>query len=58
MGDGKKVYDSEGVDQALTNLQTKGCTTQMLEEPTKSQGKILKTFGYEIEKGVLQNLDL
>lgn len=27
MGDGKKVYDSEGVDQALTNLQTKGCTT-------------------------------
>ena len=27
MGDGKKVYDSEGVDQALTNLQTKDRTT-------------------------------
>lgn len=25
----KKVYDSGGVDQTLTNLQTRGCTIKM-----------------------------
>jgi len=29
---------------------------KMLEEPTEVQGRILKSFGYGIEKGVLQKL--
>ncbi len=46
MGDGKKVYDSEGVDQALTNLQTKGCTTSI-----QLAGKL--SDDNELERGCL-----
>ena len=56
---GKTIVDEmSNLDSVCLWYPNKRKAEQMLEEPTKSQGKILKTFGYEIEKGVLQNLDL
>ena len=56
---GKTIVDEmSNLDSVCLWYPKKRKPEQMMEEPTKIQGKILKTFGYEIEKGVLQNLDL
>jgi len=54
---GKTIVDEmSNLDSVCLWYPRKRKAEQMLEEPTKVQGKILKSFGYGIEKGVLQNL--
>lgn len=56
---GKTIIDEmSNLDSVCFWYPRKRKAEQMLEEPTKIQGKILKAFGYEIEKGVLQNSSL
>lgn len=56
---GKTIIDEmSNLDSVCLWYPKKRKAEQMLEEPTKIQGKILRSFGYEIEKGVLQNSTL
>lgn len=56
---GKTIVDEmSNLDSICLWYPRKRKAEQMLEEPTKIQGKILKAFGYEIEKGVLRNSSL